>query len=145
MKLFRLLTLSSLLLLNSRVVPARDVEDDIKDVLANQVDAWNRGDLNAFIEPYATDCIFVAKQVVVGRDKVLARYRKAYPSGTAMGTLGFSKLEIKELDGHVAVVIGEWHIDRTADGGGPIGGIFSLVLKNIDDEWRIVVDHTTAN
>jgi len=141
-------TLSTLLLFISFVflnypAKAADAEEDIRDLLANQTDAWNRGDLQAFITPYAEDCTFIGKQVVKGREKVLARYKSSYPTPAAMGKLSFRNLEVRELSERIAIVTGEWHLERPASAGGAVGGIFSLVLKDFDDEWRIVLDHTS--
>lgn len=122
---------------------AADTEEDIRDLIANQTDAWNRGDLQAFMKPYAEDCAFMGKPVVKGREKVLERYRKTYPTPAAMGKLSFRNLEVHELSERTAFVIGEWRLERPASAGGTVGGIFSLVLKDFDDEWRIVLDHTS--
>ncbi len=73
-------TLSMLLLtIGLTVVPPRlakaaDAEDEIRDLLADQADAWNRGNLEVFAKPYAEDCIYIGKQIVKGRDNMLARY-----------------------------------------------------------------------
>lgn len=122
---------------------AADAEEEIRDLLADQTDAWNRGDVEAFVKYYAEDCTFIGKQVAKGRDKVLARYKKTYPTGAAMGKLNFQNVEIREIGERTALAIGEWHLQRPASAGGPTGGLFSLVLKNIDDDWRIVLDHTS--
>ena len=125
--------------------PARaaDVEEDIRDLLTNQVDAWNRGNLEEFIKPYAEDCIFVGKKVAKGRKEVLARYKTLYPTTAVMGKLTFRNLEVREAGEHIALVTGEWRLERPASAGGDTGGLFSLVMKDIDDEWRIVLDHTS--
>ena len=122
---------------------AADVEEDIRDLLTDQTEAWNRGNLEEFVKPYAEDCTFVGKQVVKGRDKVLARYKTQYPTAEAMGKLTFRHLEVREAGEHIALVTGEWHLERPTYAGGAIGGLFSLVMKDIDDEWRIVLDHTS--
>ncbi len=126
-------------------VHAADADADIRDVLATQVAAWNKGDLAAFMQGYAESCTFMGKQVVHGRDKVLTRYRKAYPNSAAMGQLTFANLDVRELDEKVAIATGTFHLVRTAAGGGDAGGYFSLVFKNFDDEWQIVLDHTSAD
>lgn len=115
----------------------------IENVLTTQVEAWNRGDISKFVTTYAEDCIFVGKQVLQGRSKLLARYQKTYPSPESMGRLTFRNLTVRQLDAQVATAIGEWHIDRPTTSGGPIGGIFSLVLQLRDGAWQIVLDHTT--
>jgi uncharacterized protein (TIGR02246 family) len=118
-------------------------EADIKSILTTQAEAWNRGDLATFVTTYADDCTFVGKQILKGRSNLLARYQKRYPSPESMGKLTFQNLEVHQLDDQVATAIGEWHLDRTSASGGPIGGVFSLVLQLRHGTWQIVLDHTT--
>src|SRR5437763_6705509 len=82
---------------------------DIENVLTTQVQAWNRGDIPKFVSTYAEDCIFVGKQMLQGRSKLLARYQKTYPSPESMGRLTFQNLAVRPLDSQIATVIGEWH------------------------------------
>ncbi|MBV8897947.1 MAG: SgcJ/EcaC family oxidoreductase, partial [Acidobacteriaceae bacterium] len=81
---------------------AADTESQIKTVLDDQIEDWNRGDIPAFVTTYADDCIFVGKQVAHGRDQVLARYEKTYPTRQAMGHLTFSALEVHALSDDIA-------------------------------------------
>jgi len=124
------------------VLSAADTESQITAVLNVQVDAWNRGDISAFVTTYADDCTFVGKQVAHGREQVLARYQKAYPTREAMGHLSFSGLAVHPLSDDIAVVTGEWHLERSG-GAGNVGGLFSLVLQRGADGWKIMLDHTS--
>jgi uncharacterized protein (TIGR02246 family) len=116
---------------------------DIENVLTAQVQAWNRGDIPKFVSTYAEDCIFVGKQMLQGRSKLLARYQKTYPSPESMGRLTFQNLAVRPLDSQIATAVGEWHIDRSSASGGPVGGVFSLVLQLRNGTWEIVLDHTS--
>ncbi len=143
MKTLSMLLLAIGFVFSNHSAKAADAEEDIRDLLTDQTDAWNRGNLEAFVKPYAEDCTFVGKQVVKGRNKVLAQYRSRYPTPAAMGKLSFRNLEVREAGERIAIVIGEWRLERPASAGGAVGGIFSLVFKDVDDEWRIVLDHTS--
>jgi uncharacterized protein (TIGR02246 family) len=127
----------------SLVFAASDAESEIQAVLNTQVDAWNRGDIPTFVDTYAPDCIFVGKQIIRGRDQVLARYRKSYPTREAMGHLIFSALEVHLLTPDVALVTGAWHLERPASAGNQVGGLFSLVFHRHVNQWRIALDHTS--
>ncbi|MGA8026658.1 MAG: nuclear transport factor 2 family protein [Bryobacteraceae bacterium] len=120
-----------------------DAEADIRNVLTTQAEAWNRGDIAGFVASYAEDCTFVGTQVLHGRADLLARYQKAYPSQAAMGKLTFENLAVRQLDERIAIATGEWHVERISSSGGPIGGVFSLVLQTHGGTWQIVLDHTT--
>ncbi|HEY6413027.1 MAG TPA: nuclear transport factor 2 family protein [Edaphobacter sp.] len=120
-------------------------ELDITKVLLAQEAAWNKGDLEAFIQGYknSPDTLFVTHQVFRGVDGMLDEYRHNYPSRAAMGTLGFSELEVHPLDEKFAVVIGKYHLDRSKKDGGNADGVFSLVFEKTDQGWKIIVDHTS--
>ena len=120
-------------------------ELDIIKVLVTQEDAWNKGDLPGFIQGYknSPDTLFVTHQVFRGVDGMLDEYRHNYPNRAAMGTLGFSELEVHGLDERFAVVIGKYHLDRGKKEGGAADGIFSLVFEKTDQGWKIIVDHTS--
>ena len=133
----------ALILLASRSNGAADAPDAIRNVLNVQLTAWNRGDVAQFVTTYSDDCTFVGKQILHGRSSVLARYREAYPSPEAMGKLAFKNLDVRQLDRQFAIVTGEWHLERGATGGGPIGGVFSLVLQLRGGSWQIILDHSS--
>ena len=139
----KILLVGVALLLGTKGIRA-DADTDIRDVLATQVDAWNKGNVEGFMSSYAETCTFMGKEVLHSREKLLARYRKVFPTPGAMGKLTFNNLEVREIGEHVAIATGNWHLDRTAKDGGDAGGYFSLVLKDVDDDWQIVLDHTTA-
>ncbi|BDC52104.1 hypothetical protein F183_A44190 [Bryobacterales bacterium F-183] len=115
----------------------------IRATLDRQVADWNRGDIQAFVSVYTEDSVFVGSAVSKGRSQVLDRYLKRYPNRDAMGKTTFSDLDIRLLDGKHAVVVGRWKLERSQAAGGATGGIFSLVLEKVKNEWKIVLDHTS--
>lgn len=143
MRSFRLLAVA--LFIAGMRLGAADAITQIKKELSVQVQTWNRGDIPSFVETYAVNCTFVGKQILHGRSQLLARYRNSYASHAAMGTLSFSNLNVQPLDDQVAIATGNWHIDRPASAGGPVGGIFTLVWQLRNGHWRIVLDHSTQD
>jgi uncharacterized protein (TIGR02246 family) len=115
----------------------------IQAVLDKQAVDWNRGDISAFVQSYAENCMFLGKTVVEGRAGVEGRYRQRYSTPAAMGHLTFTDLKIKKIDSRVAVVTGAYHLKRTELAGGDANGVFSLVLEHHGGIWRIVLDHTS--
>ena len=116
----------------------------MEDVLTRQQAAWNRGDLDAFVEGYwhSSDLTFSGiNGTVRGYDGVLDRYKKAYADRDAMGQLQFSGLEFRFLGSDAALVLGHWRLTRTK---GDIGGVFSLVFQRFPEGWSIIHDHTSA-
>jgi ketosteroid isomerase-like protein len=121
-----------------------DATAEIRSLLEGQARAWNRGDLEGFLAGYwnSEETSFAGSQGILhGWQALLERYRKSYPDRKAMGALEFSGLEITPLCPDAALVLGKWHLEREA---GPIGGVFSLVLRHFPGGWRIIADHTSV-
>ena len=120
-------------------------ERDIHAVLEAQQAAWNRGDVDGFMSGYADSdgTTFVGKTITRGYKGVLDSYHRRYPTKAAMGQLAFSDLEVKLLGAEYASVIGKWHLTRSADAGGDVGGIFTLLFRKTTGGWKIILDHTS--
>ena len=124
---------------------AASPEQDIRRVLDDQVAAWNRGDIPAFMDGYdkSDSTTFVSSAVTKGHAAVLANYRKRYPTPEKMGTLRFSDLEIRMLGSDYAAVIGRFHLDRSREAGGESSGIFTLLFHRTAQGWKVILDHTS--
>ncbi|PYK30215.1 MAG: DUF4440 domain-containing protein, partial [Verrucomicrobia bacterium] len=121
-----------------------DAVFEIENVLQSQQDAWNRGDIDAFMNGYwrSEQTIFVSgDEVTRGWQKVLDRYKAKYSDHAKMGTLTFSNLEITSLSGDSAVALGSWKLKRDSD---EPRGRFTLIFRKFPDGWKIVHDHTSA-
>jgi len=124
--------------------PSATPQDQIHAVLESQQDAWNRGDLVAFMQGYwkSDRTEFVgASGIQRSWQAVLDRYRQGYPDRTAMGKLTFSNLEITMLGPKAAFVLGEWRLGRASD---QPHGVFTLIFRKFPEGWRIIHDHTSA-
>ena len=117
---------------------------EIQSVLTTQQDAWNRGDIDAFMNGYARSAstVFVSEdEVGRGWETVRDRYRVKYSDRAKMGTLSFSEIEVTMLSSDAAVVLGRWKLKRAKD---EPHGRFTLIFKRLPEGWRIVHDHTSA-
>ncbi|MFY9744896.1 MAG: nuclear transport factor 2 family protein [Acidobacteriaceae bacterium] len=125
---------------------AQSAEDAIRQVLSDQVSAWNRGDIVTFMHGYddSPQTTFIGKSVEHGYAMILARYQRSYSSPEAMGHLDFSDLEVRMLGPEHAVVTGHFHLTRTQAGGGDASGVFSLVFEKKAAGWKIILDHTSS-
>ena len=115
----------------------------VRAVLDAQVAAWNRGDIDGFMDGYerAETTTFVSGDTVTrGWQTVLDRYKARYDTREKMGTLAFSELEIKPLSPFYAQALGRWQLTRAAD---TPAGRFTLILRRTDKGWRVVHDHTS--
>jgi uncharacterized protein (TIGR02246 family) len=117
---------------------------EIQSVLTAQQDAWNRGDIDAFMNGYArsVSTVFVSEdEVRRGWETVRDRYRMKYSDRAKMGTLSFSDVEVTVFSPDAAVVLGRWKLKREND---EPHGRFTLIFKRLPQGWRIVHDHTSA-
>jgi len=116
----------------------------IRAVLRAQQYAWNRGDIDGFMNGYAhsKSTTFVSEdQVRRGWETVRDRYKKKYPDRAKMGALSFSNVEITPLSADAAIVLGRWQLKRAQD---QPHGCFTLIFRKTTEGWRIVHDHTSA-
>ncbi|MBA2526684.1 MAG: nuclear transport factor 2 family protein [Pyrinomonadaceae bacterium] len=116
----------------------------VRAVLDAQREAWNRADIEGYMEGYArsAEITFVSGDTITrGWQTVHDRYKKNYDSREKMGTLTFSDLETRVLSNDAAVTIGRWHLQRAND---QPRGRFTLVFRRTRQGWRIVHDHTSS-
>lgn len=116
------------------------------ELIATQAEAWNRGDLDAFMAPYWKDdrlSFSAGGRTLRGWQATLDNYRRRYPTREAMGQLRFNQLELQPLGDEAALVLGRWRVQPAGDGE-PREGNFSLVFRRIDGRWVIVHDHTSV-
>ena len=119
-------------------------ESSIQAVLEAQRDAWNRGDLEGYMDGYdrSPNTVFVSgNNVTRGWQTVLDRYKKNYDSREKMGVLTFSDLEITLLSKDAALVLGRWRLKRAND---EPHGTFTLLFRKTTAGWRIVHDLTSS-
>ncbi len=136
------LLLCCLLALAANLCFAQDKQAILK-VLSVQNQAWNRGDLDAFMQGYwrSDSLLFVGKSgPKYGWQTTLDNYKKGYPDKTAMGQLTFDILKVQLLDKTNAFVLGGWRLKREKDAP---GGYFTLWFRKINGEWKIVADHSS--
>jgi beta-aspartyl-peptidase (threonine type) len=120
--------------------------DAVKAVLTQQVDAWNKGDLDKFLDTYwkSDDLVFFSGGTVSkGHKAVSERYHKRYKAeGKEMGKLTFTDLEVEMLGTDAAMVRGKWKLALKAENP---DGLFTLIVKKRPEGWKIVHDHTSAS
>ncbi|WP_131536492.1 YybH family protein [Pedobacter nototheniae] len=115
----------------------------ILNVLENQRAAWNKGDVESYMQGYvkSDSLLFVGKSgPTYGWQKTLDNYKRGYPDKAAMGYLTFGIKKVEFLNKDVAFVLGSWNLKREKD---EPKGFFTLLLKKIKGEWKVVVDHSS--
>ena len=128
----------------SASVRAAEPKSEIESVIHAQQDAWNRGDIDGFMNGYwkSDETVFVSgDEVTRGWQKVLDRYKRKYSDRAKMGSLAFSILEIKPITDDLALVLGSWKLKRESD---EPHGLFTLMFQKFPEGWKIIRDHTSA-
>lgn len=121
-----------------------NIAEAVRAVLNKQSEAWNRGDLEGFMDGYerSPDIAFVSgDRVTRGWQTVLDYYKRSYDSREKMGVLTFSELEITSISNDAALVLGRWHLKRAGD---EPKGRFTLLLRRTKEGWKVVHDHTSS-
>lgn len=115
-------------------------KEAIKSVMALQEKSWSKNDLEGFMQGYwKSDSLkfFGSGGLTKGWKQTLANYKKGYPSKEHSGTLNFTIKDISKIDEGSYWVMGEYHLKRNV---GDANGVFLIIFKKIDGEWKIVAD-----
>lgn len=119
------------------------VAEKLKSIVQRQENAWNRGDIDGFMEGYwKSDKLTFSSggETRRGWETTRNRYKMNYPDKATMGKLTFSKLEVEVLSDELALMLGDWKIVANK----PSEGNFSLLWRKIAGTWVIVHDHSSS-
>lgn len=108
--------------------------------LKAQEKAWNKGDLEGFMQGYwKSDSLkFYGKNgLTLGWQKTLQNYKKSYPTAEYTGSLKFTIDAITKIENGSYYVMGQYNLTREA---GNANGVFLIIFKKINDQWKIIAD-----
>ena len=131
------------LLVSSIMSAQSNNEINIREILEKQTVAWNRGDINGFMNGYWENdsLMFIGKSgVTYGWTNTLKNYKKNYPDTAAMGKLAFTLIQLNKLSKKYYHVTGKWFLKRSI---GDIGGHYTLLFRKINGRWVIISDHSS--
>ena len=132
-----------LTILSFSVFSQTNDEIEVRNLLAKQSAAWNRGDIDAFMVGYWENdsLMFIGKSgVTYGYKNTLANYKKNYPDTTVMGKLTFTLIQVKQLSPEYFHVTGKYYLTRTI---GDASGHFTLMFRKINGKWVVISDHSS--
>lgn len=123
----------------------QSAEEQIQAAMQASAEAWNRGDLEAFMEDYlkTEDMTFTSGgKILEGYPALKERYQTTYGEDRAsMGQLRFDGIKVWPLGDDHALALGHWYLER--EGQESLEGVFSLVMTRTGDGWKILHDHTS--
>ncbi|MGI8669942.1 MAG: YybH family protein [Aridibacter sp.] len=120
------------------------IENAVKKVLNEQTEAWNKCDIEGFMQGYwkSENLSFTSGNTNTrGWQETFERYKKGYPDCDKMGKLSFSELDVTVLNEKSAMVRGRFLLERKAD---KPTGLFTLIFRKFKDGWKIIHDHTSV-
>ncbi|WP_179343474.1 YybH family protein [Winogradskyella ursingii] len=112
----------------------------IQKVMSDQETAWNNHDLEGFMQGYwKSDSLkfYGSNGLTKGWQNTLDNYKRGYPTKAESGTLNFIINDVSKIEGNNYWVMGEYHLKREV---GDANGVFIIIFKKINDEWKIVAD-----
>jgi uncharacterized protein (TIGR02246 family) len=118
-------------------------EAAIRNILAEQTAAWNKGSIEDFMKGYwnSDSLMFIGQNgVTYGYQNTLSNYKKNYNNADKMGKLTFDLIKVQRLSPEYYFVVGKWHLARNA---GDVGGHYNLLFRKINGKWVIVADHSS--
>ena len=137
-----LLVAITIILSTNSLCQSKD-ETEVRNILATQSAAWNRGDIDAFMVGYWENdsLMFIGKSgITYGYKNTLANYKKNYPDTTIMGKLTFTLIQLRQLSPEYFHATGKYYLKRSI---GDASGHFTLVFKKIKGKWVIISDHSS--
>ena len=98
---------------------------EISEIMQNQQNAWNSGDIEGFMIGYwdSEELLFIGNSVNNGYETTLSNYKKSYPTREDMGSLEFTNLIWVPVSSDAGLLIGEWNLI------GINNGMYSLLWK----------------
>ncbi|HEX6938652.1 MAG TPA: nuclear transport factor 2 family protein [Longimicrobiales bacterium] len=126
-----------------------DVAAEITAMLQASADAWNRGDLDGFLDDYLQNdstTFTGASGTIHGTDEIRQRYIAGYWStGRPAHRLSFEGIEVRPLGRDHALALGRYVLTEPDGTGVASTGYFTLVLSRTDHGWKIIHDHSSAS
>ena len=122
--------------------PQKEVKKNILAQMEASRQCWNKGDFEGYMQVYwkSDSMQFMGiNKVTNGWEQTLKNYKKSYPDAASIGVLEYTFEHFNQLADNCVLVIGKYHLTREI---GDADGYFSLIWKNINGEWKIILDHT---
>jgi ketosteroid isomerase-like protein len=154
-RLRRTFLLSALLLCLPSVVGCRieieqegdsDVQGAVERMLAASAKAWNRGEIEGFMDDYvrSSNTTYIgASGLLVGYDRIRDRYAPLFDTGAHRDSLKFGDVRVRRLGAVEALATARWTLFQadSITASGP----FTLVLRHTSSGWKIIHDHSSSD
>jgi uncharacterized protein (TIGR02246 family) len=126
-----------------KVAGAADAEKEVYDQIVRMVDAWNRHDIDGYLDGFVRtgDVVVVVEgETVRGWDLLSKAYHGGYPNPEEMGTVTLDRMQVQMLAPDLAFVL-SWYTIRFPKKSQ--FGTDSIVMKKMPEGWRELISHTS--
>jgi uncharacterized protein (TIGR02246 family) len=126
-----------------KVAGAADPEKDIYDEVLKACDAWNRHDLDGYLDAFwRSDALVVVVEgeTVHGWNLLSKAYHVGYPNPSEMGDLALDRVQVQMLAPDLAEVL-TW--DTLTFPKKKEFGTSTIVMKKLPEGWRVALMHTS--
>jgi uncharacterized protein (TIGR02246 family) len=126
-----------------KVAGAPDPEKEIYDQMMKMVDAWNRHDLDAYLDGFlhSDDIVMVVEgESVRGWDLLSKALHNGYPSPQEMGTLTVDRMQVQMLAPDLGFVLAWYTIVFPKK---KVYGTDTAIVKKVPEGWRETISHTS--
>ncbi|MBV9876497.1 MAG: SgcJ/EcaC family oxidoreductase [Verrucomicrobia bacterium] len=126
-----------------KVAGAADPEKEIYNQLMRMADAWNRHDIDAYLDGFlhSDDLVVVVEgETVRGWDLLSKAYHAGYPNPQEMGTLTIDRVQVQMLSPDLGFVLGSYTVSFPKKKS---FGTDTIIMKKVSEGWREVISHTS--
>jgi uncharacterized protein (TIGR02246 family) len=126
-----------------KVAAAGDPEKEIYDQMMKMLDAWNRHDLDAYLDGFlhSDDIVLVVDgETIRGWDLLSKAFHSGYPNKDEMGTVFFDRVQVQMLAPDLGFVL-VWY--SIAFPKKKQFGTDTIIVKKVAEGWREMISHTS--
>jgi uncharacterized protein (TIGR02246 family) len=126
-----------------KVEGAPDPEKEIYEQMTKMLDAWNRHDLDAYLDGFlrSDDIVLVVEgESIRGWDLLSKAFHSGYPNLSEMGTVTFDRMQVQMLGPDLGFVL-VWY--TIAFPNKKQFGTDTIIMKKVAAGWREMISHTS--
>jgi hypothetical protein len=126
-----------------KVAGASDPEKEIYDQLMRNADAWNRHNLDEFLDGFlhSDDLVVVVEgETIRGWDLLSKAYRGGYPNPQEMGILTIDRVQVQMLAPDLGFALGSFTLTFPKK---KEFGTDTIIMKKVPEGWREMISHTS--
>lgn len=126
-----------------KVAGASDPEKEIYDQVIRMTDAWNRHDLDSYLDGFlqSDDVVVVVEgETIRGWDLLSKAYHGGYPDPKEMGTVTIDRIQVQMLAPDLGFVLASYTISFPKK---KQFGTDTVIMKKVQEGWRELISNTS--